>query len=491
MKTKLYSLFLSVFLVLLGLNSSAQTEPLSIEEKKILETEEATEVIESPEFDTIVIVETYSSDTAPYFSDQIIRERLQSIEKTIPLTFNPVTRGFIDYFTTRNRAYTKLMLQRKDYYFPLFESLLEKHGMPTELKYLAVVESGLHPRAVSRVGAAGLWQFMPYTGKSFNLNQDFYIDERLDIYKSTEAACLYLKQLYQMFGDWELAIASYNCGPGNVRKAIRKSGGKRNFWQAYRFLPKETRSYVPQFVALAYALNYPEEHFIFPEGYDLHVDYDTLHFDNTISFNALAFITGLCLEDLVRLNPAVKHGIVPALSQYKVVIPGSVSHLVHENFYCLFDTLNCYAPAELQALPSHLAWRGTNTTLSTTSGQRHVHKVRPGEALSTIAARYRVTVTQLKSWNQLKGSTIYVGQKLIIWRSAGASISPTPPQQAKINMPLKTTPQSSKGLFHEVKPGDTLWSIAAQYEGVTIEKLKQLNQLQGNTIKSGTKLRIG
>lgn len=187
----------------------------------------------------------------------------------------------------------------------------------------------------------------------------------------------------------------------------------------------------------------------------------------------------------------MKHGIVPALSQYKVVIPGSVSHLVHENFYCLFDTLNCYAPAELQALPSHLAWRGTNTTLSTTSGQRHVHKVRPGEALSTIAARYKVSVTQLKSWNQLKGSTIYVGQKLIIWRSAGASISPIPPQQAKINMPLKTTPQSSKGLFHEVKPGDTLWSIAAQYEGVTIEKLKQLNKLQGNTIKSGTKLRIG
>lgn len=266
MKIKQYSLFISVFLVLLGLNSSAQTEPISIEEKKILETESATEGIESPEFDTIVIVETYSSDTAPYFSDQIIRERLQSIEKTIPLTFNPVTRGFIDYFTTKNREYTKLMLQRKDYYFPLFESLLEKHGMPTELKYLAVVESGLHPRAVSRVGAAGLWQFMPYTGKSFNLNQDFYIDERLDIYKSTEAACLYLKQLYQMFGDWELAIASYNCGPGNVRKAIRKSGGKRNFWQAYRFLPKETRSYVPQFVALAYALNYPEEHFIFLKG---------------------------------------------------------------------------------------------------------------------------------------------------------------------------------------------------------------------------------
>jgi membrane-bound lytic murein transglycosylase D len=189
-----------------------------------------------------------------------IKKRLVDINSTIPLNFNNTVKSFVDYFTVRNREYTKMVVSRSTYYFPMFEEIFAKHGLPDELKYLAIVESGLKPTAQSWAAAVGLWQFVYLTGQSYGLHVDWYIDERMDPVKSTEAAARYIKSLYNMFGDWELALAAYNCGPGNVRKAIRRSGYKRKFWQIYRYLPRETRGYVPQFVAITYALNYPEEH---------------------------------------------------------------------------------------------------------------------------------------------------------------------------------------------------------------------------------------
>ena len=199
-------------------------------------------------------------DFIPEHNYELVADQMTCITEEIPLTFNSRVYGFINYFGVRNREYTRGILKKKDVYFPLFEKYLSKYGMPDELKYLSIVESGLEPRAISRAGAGGLWQFMPYTGRSYGLHQDFYINERFDPDAATEAACKYLKMLYNMFGDWELALAAYNSGPGNVRKAIRKSGYQKGFWNVYKYLPRETRSYVPQFVAIIYVINYADDY---------------------------------------------------------------------------------------------------------------------------------------------------------------------------------------------------------------------------------------
>ena len=184
---------------------------------------------------------------------ELVADRLSCLQQTIPLPYNSNIHGFINFFTIRNREYTRLMLRRKDLYFPIFEKYLAKYNLPQELKYLSVIESGLNPRAISRASAVGLWQFMSFTGRYFNLYSDWYFDDRMDPEKSTEAACLYLKQLHSMFKNWELALAAYNSGPGTVNRAIRRSGYKRTFWEIYNYLPRETRSYVPQYVAIIYA----------------------------------------------------------------------------------------------------------------------------------------------------------------------------------------------------------------------------------------------
>ncbi len=431
-------------------------------------------------------------DYYPDLSYDLIADRLSCIESEIPLNFNEKVQSFVEYFTIRDREYTRQILQKKNVYFPLFEAELEKRGMPDELKYLSIVESGLNPNAISRVGAAGLWQFMPYTGNSFKLHQDWYIDERMDPVESTIAACQFLQQLYDMFNDWELALAAYNCGPGNVRKAIRRSGYKKTFWEIYRYLPRETRSYVPQYVAVIYALNYAEENNLVVDDPAYLPEFDTVLVSQYFHLETFCNQINLCVDDMLKLNPHIKRGALPEnVKKFPLRVPVDLKDQIVENRSFLYDTASKVGKERLKYL-------ARNTPGSTYGRERIVYRVRSGDVLGKIAERYHVRLSDLRKWNNIRGSMIRVGQRLNIWvlptynkntRKLYASNNTSKPA------PKKTTsnpPQNIKnGRFYQVKPGDTLWDISQMFENLTISKLKQLNNLTSNRIKPGQRLLIG
>ncbi|TRX55570.1 LysM peptidoglycan-binding domain-containing protein [Fulvivirga sp. M361] len=409
----------------------------------------------------------------------LVRDRLSCIQKEIPLNYTTKVHAFVNYFAVKDRAYTHLMLQRKNVYFPLFEKYLKKYGLPDELKYLSIIESGLNPKAVSRARAVGLWQFMSSTGKSYDLHQDWYIDERMDPEKSTEAACRFLKQLYNMFGNWELAIAAYNTGPGNVRKAIRRSGYKRTFWEIYPYLYRETRSYLPQFVAILYVFNYAEEHNFLTEDMEYLVASDTISTGSYIHLETLANQLNLCKEDIEKLNPGLKRGAIPSIKGgYTFRIPKDAKVLLQANRATILDSAGKTGKKRLEQLAK-------NSVGSTYNRDRIVYRVKSGDVLGTIAERYRVRVSDIKRWNNLRGSTIRVGQRLNIWRKPGT-------YQAIAKKEADPITQSINGIkTYVVQPGDTLWDISRKFNGLSIEKLKKMNRLQTNKIKPGQQLIIG
>lgn len=412
-----------------------------------------------------------------------MEDRLRDIESTIPLNFNTRVKSFIDYFTVRDREYTKMVLSRSTYYFPIFEEILANYDMPDELKYLAIVESGLNSTARSWAAAVGLWQFVYYTGRSYGLHSDWYVDERMDPVKSTEAAARYIKSLYNMFGDWELALAAYNCGPGNVRKAIRRSGYKRKFWDIYRYLPRETRGYVPQFVAITYAFNHTAEHnlelddseFLYP------LSTDTIMVKNFCNILTIGNMLDICEEDMERLNPSIKRKAVPQSNKYfSVRIPADKMEEFQARRFMILDSASRTGKKELDQLAK-------NSIGSTYGRDKVIHRVRSGDVLGRIAQRYHVRVSDIKKWNNLRSNTIRVGQKLNIWlvpNSYSASIA-----QKKPTVKQNLVVDGKK--FHVVQPGDTLWDISKAYSNMSIEKLKKLNNLKSNNIKPGQKLVVG
>lgn len=409
----------------------------------------------------------------------VMEDRLKCIQKTIKLTYNDRIHSFINYFTVRDREYTKLMMRRKNLYFPLFEKYLAKYGLPEELKYLSIIESGLHPRAVSRARAVGLWQFMSATGRYYGLHNDWYIDERMDPEKSTESACRYLKDLYNMFHDWELALAAYNTGPGNVKRAIRRSGYKRSFWEIYPHLPRETRSYVPQFVAITYTMNYLDEHNFLDEGEEMLVTSDTLRVRKFLHFETFANLTQTCLEDLQRLNPSIQRNAMPETGRiYTLYVPAESKRYLESNRIAILDSASKVGKKELEVL-------ARNTEGSTYGRDRIIYKVRSGDVLGSIAMRYGVRVNDLKKWNNLRGNTIRVGQRLNIWtkQSTRAAMVASAKPSTPVAIPDSKT--------YVVQPGDTLWDISKKFEGLTIEKIKTLNNLSNTKLQPGQKLIIG
>lgn len=438
--------------------------------------------IKTSESDSLFIA-PLSYDYIPDATYDQIEKRLGDINSEIPLNFNTRVKSFVDYFTVKDREYTKMVVSRSTYFFPIFEEIFEKYGLPDELKYLAIVESGLKPTAQSWAAAVGLWQFVYLTGQSYGLHADWYVDERMDPTKSTEAAAKYIKSLYNMFGDWELALAAYNCGPGNVRKAIRRSGYKRRFWDIFKYLPRETRGYVPQFVAITYAFNYAEEHnLILDESEYLYaMASDTIMVMGFLNLTTLGNLLDICEEDMKVLNPSIKRNAVPSGSTYfSVRIPSDKLELFNENRALILDSAAKVGKKELEYL--------ARKSIGNTYGRdKIIHRVRSGDVLGKIAQKYHVRVSDIKKWNKLSGNTIQIGQRLNIWLKPNAYTASVVKKKATIehNMVI------SGIKYHIVQPGDTLWDISRIYSDITIEKLMKLNNLKSNKIQPGQKLVVG
>lgn len=416
----------------------------------------------------------------------VVQDRLACIQNRIPLHYNEQIHAFINYFTVRDREYTRMVMRRRNLYFPLFEKYLAKYGLPEELKYLSIIESGLNPRAVSRARAVGLWQFMSGTGKYYGLHNDWYIDERMDPEKATDAACRYLRDLYHMFNDWELALAAYNTGPGNVKRAIRRSEYKRSFWEIYAHLPRETRSYVPQFVAITYAMNYLDEHNFLDDGEEMLVAYDTIQIKKFVHFETFANLTGSCLEDMQRLNPSVLRNALPESNRpYTLRIPQDAKTTFDLNRVAILDSASRVGRKELALLAK-------NSEGTTYGKDRVVYKVKSGDVLGSIAMRHGVRVNDLKKWNNLHSNNIRAGQRLNIWtRGNGPRGASTVTASAKQSSSVKPVSMPANTKTYVVQEGDTLWNISRKFEGLTIEKIKSLNKLDDNKIHPGQTLIIG
>lgn len=420
----------------------------------------------------------YDYEYIPDASYDLIQDRLSCMQSDMPLTFNESVQSFINYFAIKDREYTRLMIRRRDLFFPIFEKYLKKYGLPEDLKYLSIVESGLNPEARSRVGAVGLWQFMPSTGRLFGLHQDWYIDERMHPEKSTEAACKYLKQLYNMFDDWELALAAYNTGPGNVRKAIRRSGYKRDFWSIYRYLPRETRSYVPQFVAVVYTLNHIDEHNLYEQEPEYAIETDTVLVNQFISLKALSEQINICEDELVKLNPELRRNIIPETAKnYPLIIPADKYDFIVANRSSVLDSAG---NDQIQKEFIQIAQQASSGTYNK---EKVVYKVKGGDNLSVIADRHGVGLSELKSWNNISGSRIYAGQRLTIWVK--------PSRVSTTNQQLASNRSIPTNKTYLVQPGDSLWEISRKYDGLSVAKIKELNKLKSNDIKPGQKLIIG
>ena len=345
----------------------------------------------------------------PVFSDSIYEARIRHLDTKTPidLVYNPYVKQYIKVYTKQRRQQMSRMMGLAAYYFPVFESVLDQFDLPLELKYLALVESALNPKAKSWAGATGLWQFMYNTGKEHNLKVSSYVDERMDPYRATVAACEFFEKSYSVYGDWSLVLASYNSGRGNVNKAIRRSGGKKNYWQIRRFLPKETRSYVPAFIAVCYAMNYASEHKISSEKPRvLFHEVDTIEVKYQIDFEYLSSSLDISVNELEFLNPSYKINVIPKVEgrPYYLVLPvANMGTFVanEKEIYAHFVELD--------------AQKRKNYPKYSEQNERVVHRVKSGEYLGKIARRYGCSVKKIQQWNNLKNDNIRVGQRLVLY----------------------------------------------------------------------------
>ncbi|MDF2448997.1 MAG: soluble lytic murein transglycosylase-like protein [Bacteroidota bacterium] len=426
----------------------------------------------------------YAVDSVPRFEDFVYENRLAKLDANSPfdLVFNPHVKGFIELYAVRKRELVSRVMGLSQLYYPMFEEVFDKHNIPLELKHLAVIESALNPNARSRCGATGLWQFMYPTGKMYGLNVNSYIDERSDVYKATEAAAEYLKSLYGMFGDWQMVLAAYNAGPGTISKAIRRSGGKKTYWEIRPYLPLETQSYVPAFIAANYVMNYPTEHNIYAATpRKTYFEVDTAVVKESMTFNQIATALDISVEEIAYFNPQYRKSEIPAGGNFLTLPKAKIGTF-------LSNETEIYAAIKSQRMVA------SENTLVVKEVQK-THTVRNGEKLGTIARKYGVTVADLKSWNYIGKKGIRAGKKLIVYVKQDVAV-PNTGQVAKSDSPKapqthvatkdstssqkladKTSSGTSK--IHKVKKGETLYGISKKYN-ISVDKLIEINGLKKN-----------
>ncbi|MFN4762053.1 LysM peptidoglycan-binding domain-containing protein [Gillisia sp. Q332] len=404
-----------------------------------------------------------------------LKARLAKLNARTPFNveYNPILESVIKSYLKRNKKSMERLMALSEYYFPMFEQQLDRYDVPLEIKYLAIVESALNPRAKSHMGATGLWQFMFATGKMQGLNVSSYVDERMDPIMATEAAAQYLASLYRTFGDWDMVLASYNSGPGNVSKAIRRSGGSTNYWNLRSYLPRETAGYVPAFLATLYLFEYAEEHGFQPEKPELaFFETDTIHVKQLLSFDHISKVTGVEKELLQFLNPSYKLDIIPYVENedYALRMPRkSVGMFVNNE-----DAIYNFAKTELvekeKALPAYVE-----------AEDKVRYRVKSGDYLGKIAQKYGVGISSIKSWNNLSGNNLRVGQYLTIYSRKPVNVANTgnarPSNEAETKL-------------YTVKSGDSLWSISKKFPGITVQNLRSWNGITHTNLKPGMVLKL-
>ncbi|EAQ39682.1 membrane-bound lytic murein transglycosylase D [Dokdonia sp. MED134] len=420
--------------------------------------------------------QTYLPEVRLELPTDTLKKRLAAINARTPFNveYNPSLESVINRYLKRHKPTMEKLMAVSQFYFPMFEERLDRYDIPLEMKYLAIVESALRPRAKSRVGATGLWQFMFATGKMFDLEVNSYVDDRMDPIAATEAACAYLSQLYNIHGDWDLALASYNSGPGNVSKAIRRSGGYKNYWNIRQNLPRETAGYVPAFLATMYLFEYADEHGYTPEKAP--VNYfatDTIHVKQTIALDQVSSIVGVPLEIVQFLNPQYKLDIIPVIEnkKYYVRLPiESVGKFVQNE-----AAIYAFAKAELDKREKPLP-----EVLAASSQVRY--RVRSGDYLGKIANKYGVRVSQIKKWNNLRSNALKIGQRLTIYPRKPVTNNAVASKKKSVSLKGKKT--------YTVQNGDSLWKIANKFPGVSVENIKVWNDISSSRLKPGMKLRV-
>ena len=514
MTIELKKLILALAIVLLPVSLKAEYDTLIIQSDDSMERiERDLDSLLNNWFIRMSIADvnlTEADSVRSYFPDSVYIDRISRINSVITLPYNNIIRNHIHVYTERKLEQFRIMLGLQDYYFPMIEDIFDSYGLPVELKYMAVIESALNPTAVSRVGATGLWQFMYSTGRMYGLTINSVVDERRDPVKATHAAAKYLRDLYGIYHDWILVIAAYNCGPGNVNKAIRRSGNKKDYWQIYYRLPRETRGYIPQYVAATYAMNYYKAHNIDPIPIDLPLAIDTIVVNRDIHLEQIATVLDLPLDELRALNPQYKTGFVPGKSR-PMAITMPVDRL--GDFIAMTDTITSFKKEQYlttvnqTSSPTQSAYLPPDVKGKT----KIIYEVKEGDNLGFISEWYGVGLSDLRYWNNIYRNTIRIGQKLAVYVDPSRADRCSPinsmsfaDKQKMIGKPAvaASTDSSVPSLataqtadssyeYYTVRYGDTVWDIAKKFPGITATDIMKLNNLSdASRIQVGQKLKI-